>query len=426
VIDAEHPYHVCMDRPVYLRSVGTALPKDVLSNEQILSGMPWLDTSADWIREHTGIHTRHVAQPDEHVTDLGQRAACQAFDRANVSAADTDLVILATNTSPFVYPSSAAVVQGELAKIGYGMPRAAALDLQQGCASFVAAIILAKAMVQSGQCQQALVIGAEVATRMVDWTDRSSLLLGDGACACVLTCEAPPADRDAPCLELLSSFMKTVPDTDSVYQRSGLDVRNHPRQHMAHAASLEQRIDRDVLYQRLLDAESGANQHFYMDGRKVYRFVRRTVPGAGFFDVLHRAALITDDELARAQRLGRGSRDDPSLRSAISERVDRFVPHGANLSLDQELAEQLHIPYQRMALTLQDHGNTSSASVGIALDRIMRGGTSYETVAKRDGDGQLTRAPERIVVDPVQAGHNVVLLSFGAGTSWNYVAARAI
>lgn len=414
-----------MARPVYITSFGTALPTQVLSNEQLVSGMPWLDASPEWIREHTGIESRHVAEADEHVTDLGLRAACQALERADVAATDTDMVILATNTSQFAYPAGAAIIQGELAKHGHAMPHATSLDVQQGCASLVASIILAASMVKSGNCEQVLVIGADVPTRMVDWTDRNCMLLGDGASACIITSRKPDTSRETPSLEILGSFMKTVPDRESIYQFSGLDARNHPQQHVEHAATLTGRVTRESLYERLRDPQQGgANQHFQMSGRQVYRFVRRMVPGAGFFEVLHRAGLVSDDEFAQVTAQGRKS--SLELRMAIGSRIDRFVPHGANMALVQELADQLHIPYDRMALTLQEHGNTSAASVGIALDRILQGSASYETVGKRDGEGRLVKGSERVVVAPIERGHNVLLLSFGAGTSWNYVAARAI
>jgi len=416
---------LAMARPVYVTAVGSSLPAQVLSNEQLLEGMPWLDASPDWIREHTGIRSRHVAAADENVTDLGVRAAIQAFERSDVVAADTDLVILATNTSQYAYPAGAAIVQGQLAEAGYEMPRAASLDVQQGCASLVASIILASSMVQSGNCEQVLVVGADIASRMLDWSDRNSLLLGDGASACVVTSKKPAADNATPCLELLGSFMKTVPDEESIYQFSGLDPRNHPLQHIEHATTLTGRITREQLYKRLGDSErGGGNQHFHMVGRQVYRFVRRTVPGTGFFDVLHRAGLISDDEFEQVTTQKRRTTDE--LRTKIANRIDRFVPHGANMSLVQELAEQLHIPFDRMALTLQEHGNTSAASVGIALDRILHGTASYKTVGKRDGSGQLTKGSEPIEVAQLERGHNVLLLSFGAGTSWNYIAARTI
>ncbi len=414
--------------PTYITAVGAALPPKVMSNEELLGGMPWLDVSPEWVAEHTGIRRRHVVSPDQHATDLGVQAAMQALQRAHCDAAATDIVILATNTPQFVYPAGASMVQQGLANLGKPMPRATALDLQQGCAGFVAGIILATAMIQSGACHQALVVGADVATRMVDWTDRSCLLLGDGATACVLSDRRPPASEVPTCLEILGSFMQSTPDRESIFQRGVLDPRNHPTQHMEHAARQGGTMTREGLYARLNTPTPGAGDfHFHMDGRKVYRFVRRTVPGSGFFEVLHKAGLVAPDELAVLQnRIGEAPSEAAELRATIGNRIDRFVPHGANMVLDQELADQMHIPYERMALSLQDHGNTSAASVGIALERILGGGTRYETIAKRDSDGNLCKPSREVVVDPIAPGHNVLLLSFGAGTSWNYIAARAV
>jgi len=415
--------------PVYITAVGSALPSRTLSNEQIVAGMPWLDVSAEWVREHTGIRQRHVAQPGEWATDLGLRAACQALERTPAGGPDTDLILLATNTAQYVYPAGAAMIQEALLRQGHAMGRAAAMDLQQGCASFVAGIILAAAMIQGGNCRQVLVVGADVATRMVDWTDRSSVLLGDGAAACVVSDRRPVAGSATPALQILGSFMRTAPDRDSIFQRGGLVERNDPFEHIDFAAGRREFTTREQLQDRLdASARAGEDHYFHMDGRKVYKFVRRTVPGSGYFEVLLRAGLIDDAEFARlaSGHTGQDPIGDQALRAAVGRRIDRFIPHGANMMLNQELADQMHIPYERMALTLQEHGNTSAASVGIALDRILHGSIRYETIAKRDGEGKLTRPAQQVVVEPLRAGHSALLLSFGAGTSWNYVATRAV
>jgi 3-oxoacyl-[acyl-carrier-protein] synthase-3 len=417
-----------MGSPVYITAVGTYLPEQVLSNEQIVAGMPWLDTNADWIREHTGIRARHVAASGEHATDLGLRAACDALQHAQVRSEDTGMVMLATNTAQFVYPAGAALIQHELAAKGHAMPQATALDLQQGCASFVAGIILAAAMIQSGTLRQVLVVGADVSTRMLDWTDRNAVLLGDGASACIVADRLPDAPRATPALQILSSFMRTAPDLEAISQRSSLDDRNHPLEHMAFAAGLDERVTRQALYSRLgTEGPRPSDRFFHMDGRRVYRFVRRTVTEPGFLEVLRRAGLIDQAELAQL------TAGDPSgadgreqLRAAIGRRIDRFVPHGANMALDQELADQMRIPYERMALTLPEHGNTSTASVGIALDRVLRGSLRYQTVVKRDGDGKITVPARDVVVEQMRVGHVALLLSFGAGASWNFIVARAV
>ncbi|MBX3463170.1 MAG: hypothetical protein KF830_08360 [Planctomycetes bacterium] len=297
-----------MAGPAFLTAVAAELPRRRLSNEEIVAGMPWLDTSAEWIAEHTGILARHVVDPEEHATDLGLRAARRSLERSGLAAADTDLILLATNTAPFVYPAGAALIQGGLARHGLAMPRAAALDLQQGCASFVAGIVLGAAMVQSGQCRQVLVVGADIATRMLDWTDRSSVLLGDGATACFVTDRPPAGPTASPSLQILGSFLRTVPDAESIYQRSGLDPRNDPFAHMAFAAQLPAPPTRERLLGRLGAGAPDLDHYFHMDGRKVYRFVRRTVPGTGFYEVLQRAGLVDDGEFLR--------RTDPACAAA--------------------------------------------------------------------------------------------------------------
>ena len=425
-----------MSIPVYITGVGASLPARTLTNEQIAAGMPWLDVSADWVREHTGIRSRHVAAPDQHATDLGYEAARQALARAGCDPDDIDLVLLATNTAEFVYPAGAALIQerlaGECSKFSR-MARAAALDLQQGCASFVAGIALAAGMIQSGNCQRTLVIGADVATRMVDWTDRSAVLLGDGASACVLSRDRPAPTAGQPGLEVAASFMRTIPDRESIFQRGVLDPRNDPFQHMEYAAQIRGRVTRRALYSRFTPPAGNdeVSRFFQMDGRKVYRFVRRTVAASGYLEVMRRAGLVTDAENERIEQHLRA--DSPALAdlsdeflARLASRIDRFIPHGANMVLDQELADQMQIPYERMALTLAEHGNTSAASVGITLERLLRGEVSFSTIAKRDAQGVITKPARDVVVGPLERGHTALMLAFGAGTSWNYVVARAV
>ena len=410
--------------PVFITGLGIGVPERVLSNEQIEGDMPWLETSADWIREHTGIRQRHVAAPGQNATDLGYVAAVEALEHAGCPPQDIDLVVFATNTAHFVYPAGAALIQERFrANAGNGEPcamsRASALDVQQGCASFVGAIAIGTAMIRGGDCQRVLVIGADVASRMVDWTDRSAVLLGDGAAACVLSREVPKPRGGLPALEVLATFMRTVPDPDSISQRGVLDSRNDPFQHIEYAATIPGRVTRESLYARLAKPDSDAerHRHFRMDGPKVYRFVRRTVATIGYVEVLQRAGLLPDCPTL-------GSSGDLVERAA--QVVDRFVPHGANMFLNQELADQMRIPYENMAITLPEYGNTSAASVGLTLHSLLRGPVEYGTVAKRGPNGSVT-IPERAVrVDPLRPGHVALLLSFGAGASWNYVVTRAL
>lgn len=418
-----------MHTRTYITGVGSTLPERVLTNAELTARMPWLDVSPEWIAEHTGIRQRRIAAPSQQPVDLGLAAARQALAQAQCDADAIDLVLLATNSSELVYPAGAALLQEQLAAgCGRQMPRTAAMDLQQGCASFVAAIILAASMVQSGNCQRVLVVGAEVASRMVDWSEKNCVLLGDGAAACVVSNELPPAPR-AMAFEVLGSFMRTIPDRDSIYQRGVLDARNDPFQHVERAAGLAGRVGREQLYGPLATAP-GTNL-FQMDGRKVYRFVRRMVASSGYLEVMTRSGLASADE---QQRIAAHLATDPGCLAPLGDaflrelasRVDRLVPHGANMVLDQELADQMHIPYERMAVALQDTGNTSAASVGIALARLVAGPVRYATIAKRDAQGQIQKPAQDVTVAPIEPGMTALLLSFGAGTSWNYVATRAV
>lgn len=418
-----------MHTRTFITGVGAALPERVLTNEELTASMPWLDVSPEWIAEHTGIRQRHVAAPSQQATDLGLLAAQQALLQAQCDVDAVDLVLLATNSTEFVYPAGAAILQEQLAAgSARQMPHTASLDLQQGCASFVAGIILAASMVQSGNCQRVLVVGAEVASRMVDWSEKNCVLLGDGAAACVVSSELPQAPR-AMAFELLGSFMRTIPDRESIFQRGVLDPRNDPLQHIDFAKGLAGRIAREQLYARM-PALAGANL-FHMDGRKVYRFVRRMVASSGYLEVMCRSGLANAAEQARIRE---HLATDPTCLSplggeflqALGSRIDRLVPHGANMVLDQELADQMHIPYERMAVALQDTGNTSAASVGIALARLSQGAVRYATIAKRDATGQIQKPAQEVAVSRLQPGMTALLLSFGAGTSWNYVAVRAV
>ncbi len=422
-----------MPDPVFITGVGAELPDRILTNEQLVAGMPWLDVNPQWIADHTGIRQRHVVRPEDDATDLGCRAAFRAIERSGCDPAGIDLVLLATNTARLVYPAGAALIQQRLGASlpgGKALARAAAIDLQQGCASFVAGIALATAMLQSGAGQRALVVGADTASRMVDWTDRNAMLLGDGACACVLERALPAAAARPLAFEVLGTFLRTIPDAESIVQHGVLDAGNDPFRHIERGRRFGAALTREQMYADVTPA-SDRSRFFAMQGRNVYRFVRRHVAATGFLEVLCRSGLVRADERARVDAFVRseptcldGLGED--LLMALGGRIDRFVPHGANMVLDQELADQMRIPYERMAVALQDTGNTSAASVGLALARALQGDIRYATVAKRDAAGVITRPSRNIVVEPLQRGHHVLMLSFGAGASWNYVVARAV
>ncbi len=421
--------------PVYMLGLGIYLPEASLTNEQIEEGMPWLKTNAQWISEHTGIRSRRVATPDEDATDLGFNAAKEALELAAVAPEDIDLIILATNTSKYVYPAGAVRIQERFGYDDHGqlrMRKAGALDVQQGCASYIGSIGMAFGMIRGGLFRNILVVGADVATRMVDWTDRDSILLGDAAAACVVSCDPPEAGHEVPGFQILSHFMRTDSSkADVIRQRGVLNSANNPLEHISREHPEDVHSD---LYTRdyFGSPENGDHRFFEMDGRQVYRFVTGAVPRAGYLETLRRAGLIEDApeelELDGIESLVdvKERRKRREIARYLASKVDMFVPHSANLSLNQELANEMGIPVEQMYVTLHKYGNTSAASIGISLYEAQRQESQYWTLTKRDGRGQIKVPAREVVVPPLQAGQVALLLSFGAGNSWNYLLTRRL
>ncbi|MDF0600996.1 ketoacyl-ACP synthase III [Psychromarinibacter sp. C21-152] len=263
-----------------------------------------LDTTDEWIRSRSGIERRHFAAEGETTSDLALHAARAALDHAGVTPADIDAIILATSTADFTFPSAATMVQAEL-----GMERGFAYDVQAVCAGFVYALGNAHAMIMSGQADRILVIGAETFSRIMDWTDRSTcVLFGDGAGAVVL--EAAEGDGTKADRGILS-----------------VDLHSDGRH-------------RDILY---VDGGVSTNTtgHLRMQGKEVFRHA---------VDKLARTA---ERALAKA---GLEHSD-----------VDWIVPHQANLRIIKATAQKLGLPMDHVVVTVQDHGNTSAASIPLAL-----------------------------------------------------------
>ncbi|MAE76394.1 MAG: hypothetical protein CMJ85_05975 [Planctomycetes bacterium] len=425
-----------MQQRVWIRGLGVYLPEASLTNEAIEAGMPWLRTSAQWISEHTGIYKRHVARPDQHAADLGYLAAVEALELSQSEPESIDLIMLATNTSQYVYPAGAGRIQNAFGTGAGGqlrMGRAGALDLQQGCSSFIGAIGLASGLIRGQLFRNVLVVGADVATRMVDWTNRDSILLGDAAAACVVSAGEPPQGLDPAPIEVLGHFMRTDPTAaDAVFQRGVLNVANNPFDHLKRELDPEGGSFRRQLYgDDFLDSmEDDTHRFFEMDGRQVYRFVKGIVPRQGYLEVLQRSGLLDDlpDCWQSVESVDdiRNRHERAELCNYLASKVDMFVPHSANLSLNQDLAEEMSIPQERMYVTLQKYGNTSAASVGLSLYEALRHEASYTTLTKRDGSGQVKVAGRQVTVPKLDAGQTALLLSFGAGNSWNYVMTRRV
>jgi 3-oxoacyl-[acyl-carrier-protein] synthase-3 len=276
-----------------------------------------LDTSDDWIRSRSGIERRHFAADGETTSQMAVAAARAALDMAGLQPDDIDAVIVATSTPDLTFPSCATMVQA-----GLGMQRGFAFDVQAVCAGFVFALANADALIASGQAKRALVIGAETFSRIMDWTDRGTcVLFGDGAGALILEAQegaGTPADRGVLATDLHS---------DGRY--------------------------RDLLYVDGGVSSSQTTGMLRMEGREVFR---------------HAVEKLAETAHAALDKAG-----------LSAEQVDWIVPHQANLRIITRTAQKMGVDMDHVVVTVQDHGNTSAASiplalsVGVARGQIKRG-----------------------------------------------------
>ncbi len=282
-----------------------------------------LDTSDEWIRSRSGIERRHFAAEGQTTSDLAVRAARAALDDAGLAPDDIDAIILATSTADLTFPSAATMVQAAL-----GMERGFAYDIQAVCAGFVYALANAHGMILSGQARRILVIGAETFSRIMDWTDRSTcVLFGDGAGALVL--EAAEGSGDKSDRGILS-----------------VDLHSDGRH-------------RDILY---VDGGVSTNStgHLRMQGKEVFRHA------------VEKLASTADSALDKA--------------GMDHSEVDWIVPHQANLRIIKATAQKLGLSMDNVVVTVQDHGNTSAASIPLALS------VGVERGQIREGDVLVTEA----------------------------------
>lgn len=277
----------------------------------------FLETSDEWIRSRSGIERRHFAAEDQATSDLGTRAALAAMADAGVAPDEIDGILVATSTPDLTFPSVATMIQKQL-----GMTRGFGFDVQAVCAGFIYALANANALIVSGQAKRLLVIGAETFSRIMDWTDRSTcVLFGDGAGAVVLSAsEAAGTSQDR-------GILSTDLNSDGRYL--------------------------DMLYVDGGVSSTGTSGKLKMQGNLLFRqAVEKLTTTAEA--ALEKAALSDDD-------------------------VDWIVPHQANIRIIQGTAKKLGVPMDRVVVTVQDHGNTSAASiplalsVGVAEGKIKRG-----------------------------------------------------
>jgi 3-oxoacyl-[acyl-carrier-protein] synthase-3 len=291
----------------FSRIVGTGcyLPARTVTNRELERS---IDTSDEWIFSRTGIRERRVAADDELASDLALQASRRALAAAKMGAADLDLIIVATTTPDIVFPSTACILQN---KLGAGV--CPAFDVQAVCSGFVYALAIADLFVRAGKCRQALVVGAEVYSRILDWTDRGTcVLFGDGAGAVVLR-----ASDEA-------GILSTHLHADGTYH----DILNVP----GHVSGGGVR----------------GRPFVSMDGTAVFKFAVK---------VLYEVA----QEALAANRL------------QVSD-IDWLIPHQANIRIIEATAKKLGLPLERVVVTVERHANTSAASVPLALDEAVRDG----------------------------------------------------
>jgi len=286
--------------PISITGLGAHVPQRVLSNEELST---IVDTSDEWIMERTGIRERRIAAPEEALTDLALPAARTALAQAGVEAKDVDLLLCATVTPDMMFPTSSALLADEL-----GADDAAAYDLLAGCTGFMYAVAQAYGMIAAGLAERALVVGGDVLSRILDWTDRSTLVLfGDGAGAVVL---------------------ERVDKRGFLGFELGADGGGG--MHLSLPGSGSRRIE-----------DASANGFVHMNGREVFKFATRVLVSSAEA-VLECCGVSVDD-------------------------VDVYVPHQANVRIMDHAAQKLGIPRERMVVNVDRYGNTSSGSIPLAL-----------------------------------------------------------
>ncbi len=292
---------------IYSRIVGTGsfLPPRVVTNEELAQR---LDTSDEWIRSRTGITRRHIADKTQASSDLALEASRNALRAAGIDASQIDLIVVATSTPDYVFPSTACLLQAKL-----GAKGSAAFDIQAVCSGFVYGLATADALIRGGAHKRALVVGAEVFSRILDWNDRGTcVLFGDGAGAVVLAADSKPGIHA------------------SVLHADGSQVD---------LLSVPGNISGGCIV---------GSPFLQMNGQGVFKFAVRVL-----------------DEVARETVAAAGM---------TLEDIDWLIPHQANVRILDATARKLGLPPERLVITVDHHANTSAASVPLALDEFVRAG----------------------------------------------------
>jgi 3-oxoacyl-[acyl-carrier-protein] synthase III len=315
---------------------GVYLPSELVTNDDMAK---IVDTSDEWIRSRTGIEERRRAAPDETTASMAIQAARKAIEVARIMPSDIDMVIVATVTPEYIcFPATACLVQDAI-----GATHAAAFDLSAGCSGFIYAMAMAANAITGGGMKHVLVIGAETLSRILNWQDRDTcVLFGDGAGAVIVSASPAPG-----------GILSTVMGSDG----SGAESL------IVHAGGSKRPISAEAMAE-------GAH-YLYMDGREVFRFASRI--------------------------MGQAAKEAAEKANLTLEQIDLFIPHQANLRIINSAAKFLHLPEEKVYVNLQKYGNTSAASIPIAL-------------AEAADTGRINK------------GDHLILVGFGAGLTWGAIA----
>lgn len=328
-----------MKQNVKILSTGRFVPEKILSNYDLEK---MVETSDEWITQRTGIKERRIVDGKTSTTDLAVQAARNAMQKAGILPDEIDLVVVATVTPEMFFPSTACLVQKELK-----LKNAFAFDISAACSGFIYGMAIATQFIQNGFCKTALVIGAEALSKITNWSDRSTcVLFGDGAGAAILTASSE---------EGILGF------------ELGSDGENGLLLY-CHAFGLS-----DLSYSQFKDMPNF--RKIYMDGNEVYKFAVKIMPYA-VEKVLEKVGLSSSD-------------------------IDVFIPHQANIRIIESAAKRLKIPMEKVFVNLHKYGNTSAASIPIALDEAIEEGR-------------------------IKKGDRIVLVGFGGGLTWASCAVKWI
>ncbi len=316
---------------VSMAGIGAYVPKRCITNDDIAT---LVETSDDWIQTRTGIRTRHVVSGDESVADLAIEAAHQALASAGMQGSEIELIIVASSTPDTIYPAVACQVQTAI-----GASNAAGFDMALACSGFVYGLVIAQQFLKTGMHKTALVIGADIHSRYTNWHDRNTcILFGDGAGAAILKAELGGEDN------ILANDL-----------------------HLDGSKGMELTLFTQAENCPLVEPKTPVNDYVYMNGREVFKFAVGVVPKS-IQQVLDRSGLSIED-------------------------VDHVVLHQANIRIMQAMSEKLNIPEDRLIVNLDKYGNTSAASIPIALNEAVLNGR-------------------------VKPGDLLVMCGFGAGLAW--------